>query len=84
MASKQLKQFKEQNGHFKVPRNHPRLGSWSVYHRAQCKLFKEGNPVRISQAKIDKLISIGFLEKHDEFSIKQASVPTIPLIQPPG
>mmetsp|Transcript_16716 Transcript_16716/g.36257 ORF Transcript_16716/g.36257 Transcript_16716/m.36257 type:complete len:137 (-) Transcript_16716:2570-2980(-) len=58
----ELKQYKAEHDNFVIPRNHPRLGSWSVYQKAQYKHFAEGKKSTLDQFKVEKLISIGFLE----------------------
>ena len=60
--SKALKKFKEQHGHCKIPRNHPDFGNWPIYQKAQYKLFEGGKKSKITAEKVDRLISIGFLE----------------------
>jgi len=57
-----LKKFKEQHGHCKIPRNHPDFGNWPIYQKAQYKLFEGGKKSKITAEKVDRLISIGFLE----------------------
>jgi len=50
----ELKQFKQQNGHCKVPQKHPTLGFWVNNTR---KSYKSG---KLSQDRIDKLEKLGF------------------------
>ena len=57
-----LKQFKEQHGHCRIPRNHEQFGSWPTYQRSQYRLFKEGKKSKMTQERADKLIEIGFFE----------------------
>ncbi|KAL9180410.1 hypothetical protein ACHAXT_008380 [Thalassiosira profunda] len=57
-----LKQFKEQHGHCRIPRNHQQFGSWPTYQRSQYRLFKEGKKSKMTQERADKLIEIGFFE----------------------
>jgi hypothetical protein len=69
--------FKQEHGHFNIPRNHPTLGSWSVYTKTQFKYFLEGRASTLDQTKADKLIRIGFCE------IESHSQPVLPQIPPP-
>mmetsp|Transcript_13924 Transcript_13924/g.27898 ORF Transcript_13924/g.27898 Transcript_13924/m.27898 type:complete len:551 (-) Transcript_13924:2-1654(-) len=58
----ELKKFKAEHGHCKIPRNHPYFGNWPMYQRAQYKLFMAGKPAKITKEKVDKLLSMGFLK----------------------
>lgn len=73
-----LVQFKQQHGHFNIPRNHPTLGSWSVYTKTQIKHFLDGRASSIDQAKADKLISIGFLDIASQSSPHDMRIPILP------
>ncbi|KAL7486247.1 hypothetical protein ACHAW6_011845 [Cyclotella cf. meneghiniana] len=73
-----LVQFKQEHGHCNIPRNHPKLGNWSVYQRVQFKNFLEGKASTIDQAKADKLISIGFLEIESKTSRSSLRIPVLP------
>lgn len=74
--------YKQQHGHFNIPRNHPTLGSWSVYTKTQFKYFLEGRPSTIDQAKADKLISIGFLEIESQAHSRSIQIPVLPQMPP--
>jgi len=72
-----LKRFKEQHGHCKIPRNHADFGNWPIYQKAQYKLFKEGKKSKITAAKVQKLIDIGFIEGNMEENALDASSESI-------
>jgi len=56
-----LKQFKQVNGHCKVPRSDKQLGQWVNNQRRAYGNFKQGKSgVKISQDRIDKLEKLGF------------------------
>jgi hypothetical protein len=57
-----LVQFKQEHGHFNIPRSHPTLGNWSAYQKSQFRCFLDGRPSTIDQARADKLVSVGFVE----------------------
>lgn len=63
---KALVEYKEQHGTCRVPMNVPELGKWAKYQRDQYCLFMKGKKAKISQEKIDKLMSIGFNESLEE------------------
>lgn len=56
-----LKQFKQVNGHCKVPRSNKQLGQWVNNQRRAYRNVKNGiSGTKISQDKIDKLDKLGF------------------------
>eukprot|EP00804_Cyclotella_cryptica_P001451 CCRYP_003693-RB/>CCRYP_003693-RB protein AED:0.07 eAED:0.07 QI:443/1/1/1/1/1/5/555/509 len=55
-----LKKYKEEYGHCRPPQNYPEIGTWAKYQRNQLEYFLEGKPSKVSQEKVDKLLSIGF------------------------
>mmetsp|Transcript_9896 Transcript_9896/g.19228 ORF Transcript_9896/g.19228 Transcript_9896/m.19228 type:complete len:367 (-) Transcript_9896:194-1294(-) len=57
----ELKRFKEEHGHFFIPRKHTLL-PWAQYHRAQYKLLMQGKPCKVRKEKMDHLIEIGFFD----------------------
>jgi len=63
-----LRQYKQENGHFRVPRcyeiNGVRLGCWLNTQRNEYKKHCEGRPSCITQERIDELTTVG-LDFHD-------------------
>ena len=56
----ELVEYKEKNGHCKVPTGNAGLGKWVSNQRTQYKLFTEGKKSNITQDRIDKLNGIRF------------------------
>jgi len=59
-----LEQYKEDSdGSMAVPKadpNYRQLYTWMDWQRSNYKLFREGKPAQITQARIDELERIGF------------------------
>ncbi len=56
-----LLKYKEKNGHFNVPENHPVLGKWVDEQKKAAKKFAdEGDSTSFFDAKIKELVSLGF------------------------
>ena len=59
----QLCEFKEQFGHYLVPRRYsanPKLGMWVSHQRRSYTLHQEGKPSTMPAERIQDLESIGF------------------------
>lgn len=62
----QLREFKAEHGHLKVPTQHPDLGHFTSKMRRECRQFNDGNPnMKISadtmRKRIADLTEIGFV-----------------------
>jgi hypothetical protein len=60
---KDLKQFREENGHCHVPLNnseYPKLGLWVKEQRRHCTLMKQGKQSHMTEERIAELDTIGF------------------------
>lgn len=61
-----LKEFKLQHGHCRVPYDHSELGKWAKYQRDNYGAFMKGKPCKMTQKKFDLLKELGFEESLDE------------------
>ena len=71
----ELVEYKEKNGHCKVPTGNAGLGMWVSNQRTQYKLFTEGKKSKITQDRIDKLNGIRFDWVLTSAPIKYPSAP---------
>ena len=55
-----LLQYKEENGHMRVPQSWPGLGNWVHSQRVGYQLMKKGRESRLSTEKALKLAEVGF------------------------
>ena len=60
----ELRTFRDMHGHCNVPKNyspHRRLAVWVKCQRRQFKLYEEGKSSTITEERIKKLLSLGFV-----------------------
>lgn len=59
---KEFIQYREKNGHGRVPVSHPTLGSWVHGQRRQYKLYQEQNPKStLTDARVSEMKNAGFV-----------------------
>ena len=57
----ELRKFKEENGHCKVPVNHERLGSFTKLVRREYKKYQNGTKCAMNAQKVEELEELGFV-----------------------
>lgn len=56
-----LQKFKDENGHCKVPVNHPVLGGFVKLARREYKLKQQGKKSSMTEARENELLELGFV-----------------------
>lgn len=73
----ELKQYVENHGHAMVPRSFPELGEWVHRMRREHKAFTGGQKSSMTQEKVDKMSSIGFVwVAHNRSAFAKHAYPT--------
>ncbi|KAL7504114.1 hypothetical protein ACHAXN_001813 [Cyclotella atomus] len=61
VLAEELRAYKDENGHCKVPQKHPQHGKWVNNQRTELKKYKDDESLTgLQRERIDKLDSINF------------------------
>jgi len=71
----QLRKYREENGHLRVPLSHPTLGRWVNVQRKSYTCFLEGKKSSLTQERVDDLTELGFVFQAGK---KRARDPSLP------